>query len=72
MDSHLTGREIGMKTWDWVASVVIAALLLLVFSLSVFGWGRDAVSKDCEHLGKFYNSGRIFECRLVADYTKES
>ena len=59
-----------MKVWIWVTSVATAAFLLLFGMAVVFGWGTEKVSKDCELLGKFHNSGRVYECRLVADYAK--
>lgn len=72
MDSHLTDMESFMKVWSWVASVLAATFLLLFGMSIVFGWGMDAASKDCEHLGKFHKSGRVYECRLIADHGKEA
>ncbi|MNM06972.1 hypothetical protein D3C81_170040 [compost metagenome] len=61
-----------MNMWSWILSVIAAAFIMLLLVAVVFGWGIQAIANDCDHFGKFRNSERVYECRLVADYTEES
>jgi len=48
-----------MKEIIGIAAILVVLLLVVI----CFGFGRSSVVHDCQHLGRFYEDQKVYECK---------
>ena len=53
-----------MKSFDYILAGVFGFLIISLFIVLCFAWGRNSFFEDCKEIGKIRQDGEIYKCEV--------